>query len=66
VRRGLQEAMDRKRYAAFLSYSHADRRVGERLLRKLQTYRLAKRATPQDSRKLGNNEIWLRPVEIAR
>ena len=46
--------MDRKRYTAFISYSHADRRVGERLLRKLQTYRLPKRATPQDSRKLGN------------
>ncbi len=46
--------MDRKRYAAFISYSHADRRVGERLLRKLQTYRLPKGATPQESRKLGN------------
>lgn len=45
--------MGHQRYIAFISYSHADRRGADALLRRLQSYRLPKGATPQDSRRLG-------------
>ena len=42
------------RYRGFISYSHADIRSAEWLLRKLQSYRLPRRLASKDERRLGS------------
>lgn len=40
-----EQSADIRRFAAFISYSHADAEAAARLQRKLERYRLPKRAT---------------------
>lgn len=50
----MAEGLDRTdAYAAFISYSHADRRAAQKLLRRLETYRLPKQGESGKNRRLG-------------